>query len=61
MSAIKDLPVILTGHRLSVVELPCPKTKEDGTVIVNRDGVDAVRGGAVHEAAPAAGAARAEG
>ena len=40
MSAIKDLPVILTGHRLSIVELPCPKTQEtDGTVIVNRDGV----------------------
>jgi hypothetical protein len=38
MSAIKDLPVILTGHRLSVVEPPCPKTKDDGTVIVSRDG-----------------------
>ena len=39
MSAIKDLPVLLTGHRLSVVELPCPKTKDDGTPVVNRDGV----------------------
>ena len=39
MSAIKDLPVILTGHRLSVVEPPCPKTQEDGTVIISRDGV----------------------
>ena len=38
MSAIKDLPVILTGHRLSVVEPPCPKTREDGSVITSRDG-----------------------
>ena len=61
MSAIKDLPVILTGHRLSVVELPCPKTREDGSVITEPGRGDAVRGGAVHEAAPAAGAAGAEG
>ena len=39
MSAIKDLPVLLSGHRLSLVELPCPKTKIDGTVVVGRDGV----------------------
>jgi hypothetical protein len=38
MSAIKDLPVILTGHRLSLVELPCPKTREDGSLITGRDG-----------------------
>ena len=38
MSAIKDLPVILAGHRLSVVELPCPKTREDGSLITGRDG-----------------------
>ena len=39
MSTVKDLPVLLGGHRLSVVESPCPKTKNDGTVVVNRDGV----------------------
>lgn len=39
MSVVKDIPVLLTGHRLSVVERPCPKTKNDGTVVVNRDGV----------------------
>ena len=51
MSAIKDLPVLLTGHRLSVVELPCPKTKDDGTRGGQPRRRDAVRGGAVHEAA----------
>ena len=39
MSAIKDLPVLLSGHRLSLVELPCPKTKIDGTPVIGRDGV----------------------
>ena len=40
MSAIKDLPVILAGHRLSVVELPCPKTRRGraSLVVTDRDG-----------------------
>ncbi len=39
MSVVRDIPVILSGHRLSVVEPPCAKTREDGSLITNRDGV----------------------
>jgi hypothetical protein len=38
-----EIPVLLSAYKLSIVEPPCPKTKQtdDGreTVVVNRDGV----------------------
>ena len=40
---MRDLPVVLRGYRCTVVDPPCPKTKDDGkggqVVVVNRDGV----------------------
>ena len=40
---MRDLPVVLSGYRCTVVDPPCPKTKDDGNggqvVVVNRDGV----------------------
>ena len=36
---MRDIPVMLNGYKLTVVEPPMPKTREDGTVITNRDGV----------------------
>lgn len=36
---IKDLPVMLQGYRVSVVEPPCPKVREDGSMATSRDGV----------------------
>ena len=61
MSAIKDLPVMLEGHRFSMVEPPCPKTKDDGTVIVNRDGVTQFVVALFMKLRPQPGAAGAEG
>jgi hypothetical protein len=28
--SVKNLPVLLSGHRLTIVDPPCPKTKDDG-------------------------------
>ena len=40
---MRDLPVVLSGYRCTVVDPPCPKTKDDGNggqvVVVNRNGV----------------------
>lgn len=36
---MRDIPVMLDGYKLTVVEPPAPKTREDGTVVTNRDGV----------------------
>ena len=36
---MRDIPVMLNGYKLTVVEPPMPKTREDGTVITNREGV----------------------
>ena len=36
---MRDIPVMLNGYKLTVVEPPMPKVREDGTVITNRDGV----------------------
>jgi hypothetical protein len=36
---MRDIPVMLDGYKLTVVEPPMPKTREDGTVITNREGV----------------------
>jgi hypothetical protein len=41
--SVKNLPVLLSGHRLTIVDPPCPKTKDDGNggqvVVTDRDGV----------------------
>ena len=36
---MRDIPVMLDGYKLTVVEPPAPKTREDGSTVVNRDGV----------------------
>lgn len=36
---MRDIPVMLDGYKLTVVEPPAPKMREDGTLITNRDGV----------------------
>lgn len=36
---MRDIPVMLNGYKLTVVEPPMPKTRDDGTVITNREGV----------------------
>ena len=40
---MRDIPVVLTGYKLTVVEPPAPKTRDDGTgnpvVVTDRDGV----------------------
>jgi hypothetical protein len=36
---MRDIPVMLDGYKLTVVEPPAPKVREDGTVVTNRDGV----------------------
>jgi hypothetical protein len=36
---MRDIPVMLNGYKLTVVEPPMPKVREDGTVITNREGV----------------------
>ena len=52
---MRDIPVLLNGYRLTVVEPPEPKTRDDGTgrqvTVTDRNGVIAVRGVAVREAA----------
>jgi hypothetical protein len=41
--SVKNLPVLLSGYRLTIVDPPCPKTKDDGNggqvVVVDRNGV----------------------
>jgi hypothetical protein len=40
---MRDIPVMLDGYKLTVVEPPAPKTRDDGTgrwvTVTNRDGV----------------------
>jgi len=40
---MRDLPVMLSGYRCTVVEPPCPKTRDDGAggqlVVTDRNGV----------------------
>ncbi len=36
---MRDIPVMLEGYRLTVVEPPVPKLREDGSAVTNRDGV----------------------
>lgn len=40
---MRDIPVVLSGYKLTVVEPPAPKTRDDGTgrpvVVTDRDGV----------------------
>ena len=36
---MRDIPVMLNGYKLTVVEPPMPKVRDDGTVITNREGV----------------------
>ena len=40
---MRDLPVLLSGYRCTVVDPPCPKTRDDGTgnqvTVTDRDGV----------------------
>ena len=39
----KNIPIVTSGYKLTIVDPPAPKTKDDGrggeTVVVNRDGV----------------------
>jgi hypothetical protein len=39
---VKNLPVLLSGYRLTIVDLPVPKTRDDGSggqvVVVDRNG-----------------------
>ena len=62
---MRDIPVVLSGYKLTVVEPPAPKTRDDGngvqTLVTDRDGDHAVRGVAVRQAAGPARAAGAEG
>ncbi len=41
--AMRDIPVLLSGYKLTVVEPPAPKTRDDGNgaqvVVVDRQGV----------------------
>src|SRR3954465_1883536 len=40
---MRDLPVLLSGYRCTVVDPPCPKTRDDGAggqlVVTDRNGV----------------------
>ena len=36
---MRDIPVVLDGYKLTVVDPPAPKVREDGTAVTNRDGV----------------------
>jgi hypothetical protein len=36
---MKDIPVMLEGYRMRVVEPPAPKMREDGSPVTNREGV----------------------
>jgi hypothetical protein len=40
---MRDIPVMLNGYKLTVVEPPAPKTREDGNggqvIVTNREGV----------------------
>lgn len=35
---MRDLPVVLEGYKLTVVDPPGPKVREDGSVVTNREG-----------------------
>ena len=41
--AVRDLPVLLSGYKLTIVDAPAPKTRDDGSgrqvVVTDRDGV----------------------
>jgi hypothetical protein len=36
---MQNIPVVLDGYRITVVEPPAPKTREDGSFVTNREGV----------------------
>ena len=40
---MRDLPVVLSGYKLTIVDAPAPKTRDDGSgrhvVVTDRDGV----------------------
>ena len=36
---MQNIPVVLDGYRLTVVEPPAPKVREDGSFVTNREGV----------------------
>jgi hypothetical protein len=36
---MQNIPAMLNGYRMSVVDPPAPKVREDGSMVVNRDGV----------------------
>ena len=40
---MRDLPVLLSGYKLTIVDAPAPKTRDDGSgrqvVVTDRDGV----------------------
>jgi hypothetical protein len=37
--AMRDISINLHGHRLTVVESPAPKVREDGSAVTDREGV----------------------
>ena len=58
---MRDIPVMLDGYKLTVVEPPAPKVREDGTVVTNREGVTQFVVSLFAKLRVAAGAAGAEG
>ncbi len=36
---MQNIPVVLDGYRMTVVEPPAPKLREDGSFVTNREGV----------------------
>lgn len=36
---MRDIPVMLDGYKLTVVDPPAPKLREDGSAVTNREGV----------------------
>lgn len=36
---MQNIPVILNGYRMTVVDPPAPKMREDGSMVTNREGV----------------------
>jgi hypothetical protein len=36
---MQNIPVMLNGYRMTVVDPPAPKVREDGSTVTNRDGV----------------------
>ena len=36
---MQNIPVVLDGYRMTVVEPPAPKVREDGSFVTNREGV----------------------